>query len=308
MLRRCLVCSLMLIFLGLGRPIAEASEGASSYYFPGSNTAFGVAVSPAPGFMVANQLLFYQGSARQAVLGGRVQLDLKANAVYDYLAGFYTFKKPVWGGWLQIGAAVPAGFVDIRASASAGLGSRTISSYNSGLGAVMTSASLYWKKGHTHYKLTEAVFMPTGYYNPLSMANSPRNYWSFDTSLAMTWLNKRGLEFSVTPGIMFNGRNHATDYQSGNELHVDVAVNQFFNKQFAAGLHGYYYKQVSGDSGAGAKLGAFQGRSLGFGPAILWLPKFGKGDLSVVLKWMHDIDDHNRMRGDYGQFVIGYKF
>ena len=56
--------------------------------------------------MVANQLLFYQGSARQAVLGGRVQLDLKANAVYDYLAGFYTFKKPVWGGRLQIGAAV----------------------------------------------------------------------------------------------------------------------------------------------------------------------------------------------------------
>ena len=307
-MRRTLLLPLLLIILVLGQPTVQATEGASSYYFPGANTAFGVAIPPEPGFMMANQLLIYQGSANRAVLGGRVRLDLKANAVYDYLAGLYTFKKPVWGGRLQVGAAIPAGFVDIGAGASSILGSQRVSSYNSGLGATMVSAALFWKKGHTHYKLTESVFMPTGYYNIHSIANPARNYWGFDTSLTMGWINKRGLELSITPGIMVNTRNPATDYQSGNEFHLDVAVNQFINKRFAAGVHGYYYKQISGDSGGGAKLGAFQGRSLGFGPAILWSPKVGKGDLSVAIKWMFDVDDHNRMRGNYGQFVIGYKF
>ena len=307
-MRRTLLLPLLLLLLVLGQPTVQATEGASSYYFPGANTAFGVAIPPEPGFMMANQLLIYQGSANRAVLGGRVRLDLKANAVYDYLAGLYTFKKPVWGGRLQVGAAIPAGFVDIGAGASSILGSQRVSSYNSGLGATMVSAALFWKKGNTHYKLTESVFMPTGYYNMRSIANSARNYWAFDTSLTMGWVNKKGLEFSITPGIMVNTRNHATDYKSGNEFHLDVAVNQFINKHFAAGIHGYYYKQISGDSGIGANLGAFEGRSLGFGPAILWSPQFGKGDLSVVLKWMFDVNDHNRMRGNYGQFVIGYKF
>ena len=307
-MRRTLLLPLMLIILVVGQPAAQATEGASSYYFPGANTAFGVAVPPEPGFMMANQLLMYHGSANRAVLGGRVHLDLKANAVYDYLAGLYTFKNPVWGGRLQVGAAIPAGFVDIGAGASSVLGSQRVSSYNSGLGATMMSAALFWKKGHIHYKLMESVFMPTGYYNIHNIANSARNYWAFDTALTMGWINKSGLELSITPGIMLNTRNPATDYKSGNEFHLDVAVNQFINKHFAAGVHGYYYKQISGDSGIGAKLGAFQGRSLGFGPAILWLPQFGKGDLSVALKWMFDVDDKNRMRGNYGQFVIGYKF
>ena len=74
------------------------------------------------------------------------------------------------------------------------------------------------------------------------------------------------------------------------------------------GLHGYYYSQFSGDSGSGAKLGAFKGQSLGFGPAVLWLPKSGKGNLSVVAKWVHDVHDKHRMHGDYAQLIVGYKF
>jgi hypothetical protein len=89
---------------------------------------------------------------------------------------------------------------------------------------------------------------------------------------------------------------------------VDVAVNQFLKPNFAVGLHGYYYSQISDDSGNGAVLGGFRGSSLGFGPAILWVPKAGKGNLSVVVKWIHDVDHSRRMQGDYGQFIIGYKF
>ena len=48
------------------QPAAQATEGASSYYFPGSSTTFAVAVAPQPGYMVANQMLIYSGSAEKA--------------------------------------------------------------------------------------------------------------------------------------------------------------------------------------------------------------------------------------------------
>jgi hypothetical protein len=85
-------------------------------------------------------------------------------------------------------------------------------------------------------------------------------------------------------------------------------VNQFLAKNFAVGFQGYYYSQVSNDSGSGAKLGSFNGESLGIGPALLWMPNFGKGKLSLIAKWLHDVDHKNRMEGGYGQFIVSYKF
>ncbi len=308
MKRILLFVPLMALFLTFGAHTAQATEGASSYYFPGSSTTFGVAEPPEPGFMAANQLLYFNGNASAAVLRGHVHLELKSSAVYNYLAGFYAFKKPVFGGRLQIGAAAPAGFVTVNASADSTLGTGNIAENSNGFGDSLVTAALYWKKGAVHYKLIQTVFVPSGSYTAGSPANVGRNYWAFDTSLGMTWMNKKGTEISITPGILFNTKNNSTDYQSGNEFHVDVAVNQFLAKNFAVGLHGYYYGQLSDDSGSGARLGAFRGRSLGFGPAILWMPKAGKGNLSVIAKWLHDVDDKNRMHGDYGQVVIGYKF
>jgi len=36
-------------------------------------------------------------------------------------------------------------------------------------------------------------------------------------------------------------------------------LNQFLGKTFAVGVQGYYYNQVAGHSGSGARLGDFQG-------------------------------------------------
>ena len=299
-----LICSLM-----LGMQTVQATEGASSHYSPGSSTAFAVAVPPAPGFMMASQMVYYSGKADRAVLGGYVQLGLKAEAFYDCIGGFYTFEKPVLGSRLQIGAFVPVGHASVKANVGTPFHAINASDSRTDIGDSMISAALYWGKGDLHYKLVESIFVPTGGYTAGNLANVGRNYWSFDTALAMTWLNtKTGTEISVTPGIMFNTANTATNYKSGNEFHVDFAVNQFLSPDFAVGLHGYYYRQVSGDSGSGAVLDSFKGESSGIGPALLWMPKSEKGNLSVVVKWIKDLDQKNRMHGDYGQLSVGYKF
>ena len=78
-------------------------------------------------------------------------------------------------------------------------------------------------------------------------------------------------------------------------------------KNFALGAQRYYYKQVTGDSGSGAFLGDFKGESYGFGPALLWIPG-SSGRLSLIGKWLFDSHHENRMKGDYGQIIVSYKF
>lgn len=181
-----------------------ATEGAFSYYFPGAATTFATAVAPAPGFMFVNEMLFYSGSAQKAVLRGKVNLDLKANAFYNSVGGFYTLKNPVLGGKLQIGGIVPMGYTDLNAK----VGHISASDSDTNIGDALVSASLYYVKGKVRYKLTEAISIPTGAYSTSNLSNTGRNYWAFDTSLAITWLDvKKGTEITLTPGIMFNTKH-----------------------------------------------------------------------------------------------------
>jgi hypothetical protein len=309
MKRMIFVVQLLVCCLFLAQQSVQATEGGASYYFPGSFGSFAVAVAPDPGLLLVDQMLYYHAKADQVVLRGRVDAEVKVDAFYNYFGGFYTFKEPVLGGRFQIGAAVPVGYIQVKAGLDTALGSRDISDSNTNLGDSLIAPALHWKTGNFHFKLVETVFVPTGDYSTDNLANVGRNYWGFDTSLAMTWLNmETGTELSVMPGILFNTKNNATDYQSGNEFHVDFMVNQFLAKNFALGIQGYYYNQLSGDGGGGARLGSFKGEAFGIGPALVWMPAFGKGKLSLIAKWLHDLNHTNRMEGDYGQFVVAYKF
>ena len=305
-MKRSFLVLLVLVFsIFIGKHTAHATEGAQSYYFPGSMANFNTAVAPTPGGMFVNQMLFYSGRAETAVLNGRVHVDLKGRAFYNFIGGFYTYKQPVLGGTLQVGAFIPVAHSNIKAA----IGPFRVGDNTTDIGDAVISAALFWKDGDVHYKLIETVYAPTGNYHAGSLVNIGRNYWGFDTSLAATWMDaKNGREISVVSGILYNTKNTDTDYKSGNEFHVDVALNQYFSHNLAVGLHGYYYRQVSGDSGSGAKLGAFKGEAVGIGPALLWIPKAYNGDLTILAKGVNDVHEKNRLRGDYGQFTVAYKF
>ncbi len=76
-------------------------------------------------------------------------------------------------------------------------------------------------------------------------------------------------------------------------------VNRIVSETFAFGLKGYYYEQVSGDSGSGAILGDFEGESYGIGPSLLWVPETRSGNLSILASWLHDLDATRRLESDY---------
>ena len=82
--------------------------------------------------------------------------------------------------------------------------------------------------------------------------------------------------------------NDALQYRNGIDLHFDWAMSQFVGKSVRVGIVGYVYQQLTGDSGAGAKLGDFKGHSVGIGPQIgFFFPAFG----------IHGLPEHPRLLG-----------
>ncbi len=297
-------------WLALTTSSAFAAEGGSSLYVPGGAGDVLIALSPQPGLQVANVLYTQVADVDRAVLQGAVDLGLDLTVVLNFLAASYTFKKPVLGGTYTIGAVIPFGYASLDASVTGfGVGaSAGDNSFNIADIAVVP-IQLNWNAGNFHFKLAEAIIAPTGAYDTANLVNLGRNYWAFDTIGAVTWFNaESGTELSVAPGVMVNLRNDDTDYKTGTEFHVDFTVNQFLSKNFSLGLRGYYYRQVTADSGSGARLGDFKGESLGIGPGFLWQPKFAEGKLSIVGKWMHDLTATNRFKSDYVTIGAAWKF
>lgn len=67
----------------------------------------------------------------------------------------------------------------------------------------------------------------------------------------------------------------------------------------AIGVHGFYFKQLSGDSGDGALLGDFKAGASGIGPAVMWIPPKFKGEVALVAKWLNEYDTENRLECDH---------
>jgi len=97
---------------------AFAAEGASSLYIPGGAGDVLIALSPRPGFQIANGVFWQDGKVDRAVLQGAVDLDIDLTLILDFFGGSYTFEKPVLGGTYTIGAVVPFGYAKLDASAT----------------------------------------------------------------------------------------------------------------------------------------------------------------------------------------------
>ena len=56
------------------------------------------------------------------------------------------------------------------------------------------------------------------------------------------------------------------------------------------GLEAWYFQQLTCDSGAGATLGCFKGRTAGIGPVLGYIQPIGNEKLLFELKWLPELD------------------
>ncbi len=289
---------------------AIAAEGASSNYFPGTYGLIMPAVAPVEGGNFTSMNLFYRATGSRSVAKGKLNLGIKVRSAVTAGQFIRAWELPS-GGTFVMGVIAPFAYADYTATVVPGSGAaRLISGSNSAIGDIsFIPASYYWSSGQFNFNVYGVVIAPTGQYDINNDVNIGRNYWGLDTVFAMTWFNEAsGTEVSVIPGLMFNSENKDTRYRTGTEFHVEFLVNQFVSEELTIGFRGYAYKQLTGDSGAGAILGDFKGRSWGIGPSINDIPKSMRGNFILGASYVGDVSATNRMKAGYGVINLTWVF
>jgi hypothetical protein len=111
------------------------------------------------------------------------------------------------------------------------------------------------------------------------------------------WIQRRAHEFSIVSGLTGNFTNPHTGYTNGIDWHTDWAASQFVTKQLQLGAVGYFYQQITPDSGAAPILGAFASRVAGIGPQVGYLFPVGNMQGYVNLKAYWEFAAQNRPEG-----------
>lgn len=284
----------------------RAAEGAVGFYPLGSKTSM-AGYLPPPGTYVQDINYFYSGSSNKTLeyAGVVISGGVDADAYYAMPVALWVAPGKIFGGNIAFNAIAPIGWKNVNAGISAsGLGStisRNANDEETKFGDPVIGSSLGWHEGNLHWTIGTLVNIPVGFWEKGNLANIGFNRWAIDTTGALTWLDpKIGLELSAAAGFTYNFENPTTDYKTGTEFHLEFAAIQNFSKTFGMGLNGYLYDQVVGDSGAGARLGAFEGRVVALGPAVNLNFQVGKIPVATNLKYFHEFDVANRLEGDAG--------
>jgi hypothetical protein len=98
-------------------------------------------------------------------------------------------------------------------------------------------------------------------------------------------------------GFTYNLVNPSTNHQNGIDWHLDWGASQFLTKQIQVGAVGYFYQQVSPDSGSGDHVGAFESGVIGIGPQLGFIIPAGSLQAYINLKAYREFDPHDRASG-----------
>ena len=287
---------------------AHAVEGGKSLYLLGKRGPV-AGLIPKPGWYVTDDLYFYNGDSDQEFpIAGLLNEGISADAYVNVLQATWITDTKLGDARLAIGGVLPYGYVKIEADATATIpGSTTlgrgVSDSLTDFGDAALAASLGWRKRDGDlfraWSIYSTVFVPVGAYKEGRIANMGANRWGLDLGTAFTLGNfKKGRELSGVFGITFNDENDDTNYDSGNEAHLELTYKQHLPSGFSAGIVAYYSRQFTSDSGGPKVLGDFESRVGGIGPEMAYQFKAAGRSMGVDLRWYHEFDAKNRVEGD----------
>lgn len=291
--------------LALACPPATADEGGASVWLPGTFGSL-VATPLSPGWSLP--LIYYHasqdaGGTKEFPIGGRIGAGVDVRSDLLLAAPTYAFREPALGGQLALNVTGLVGNVGVSVDATlTGPGghvlARNESDSTTGGGDLFPQATLRWNRGNHNFMAYTMADVPVGAYQTGRLANIGLNHWAIDGGGGYTYLDeKTGREFSVAAGLTYNFENPATDYQNGIDFHLGWGASQFLSPKLQVGLVGYWYQQLTGDSGSGAVLGPFKSRVGGIGPQLGYLFDANGRQWYFNLKGYWEFDAKNRPSG-----------
>ena len=317
-LRLAAVAIIPLVFVAGVFP-AAAEEGGSGHYLPGSMASFVDSVPPAETFILRYNLLHYKGDYNRGKPLPIAGISAAGVEAESWAHGLTLLWRPPLelgeGLSYAMSATIPFVWMDVSANVTAdGVGTYRRSDNKSGLGDIVLMPVMlnYTMTPDLSTNFRLGIYAPTGSYKVGRLANTGKNFWTFEPTIGLMYFGqKNGREATLFAGADFNTENNDTDYKSGTQLHFDGTLAQHFplwGGLAGAGLNGYWYKQVTGDSGSGANFGDFKGKTVGIGPVASYVSKVEGKDVIAELKWLHETDTERRLEGDIIWFKAVVKF
>lgn len=264
----------------------QATEGGGSSYPMGAENYL-VGALPPPGVYPLIYAQHYAANDFNGDTGDSLPIDFRLRAKVVAPRLVWVTDRSLFGGQLVHAALLP--LVDLDVSVNG------MHDSASGAGDLdLTSLLAYHHSASLHSAVGVDVFVPTGSYRAGNLANIGRNYWSVQAVYAASYINPTGINWDFKLMYDYNFENDATDYQSGQELHVDYALGYGVAPGWVVGLGGYAYKQLSSDRLGGQSIGN-EGQAFAVGPSL----KFDNGaGLFMTLKYQKEMAVENRPQGD----------
>jgi len=285
--------------------IAMADEGGVSFWLPGDFGSY-AAVPSQPGWLFESTYYHASAAASGGISfprGGGIEAGVKSPTDYFLFTPTYTFETQIFGAQAAFGTTVLFGRNSTEVSKTlTGPGGATLSGSQSeeifGFSDPSPTASLKWSRDVHNFMVYATTGIPVGAYESNRLAALGLGHWAVDGGVGYTYLDeKAGIEASAVFGLTYNFINPYTNYQSGIDAHLDWAISPYLNDKFHIGAVGYFYNQISGDSGAGAQLGDFKSSVAGVGPQIgFFFPIFGRQGY-LNLRAYYEFDARNRLEG-----------
>jgi hypothetical protein len=291
--------------ISAARESARADEGGVSFWLPGQYGSF-AAEAPTPGWSLSASWYVMSADAsasKEFARGGSVRGGIDSHGNFLYVFPTYALRDTIAGGTLAFNLGWAFGALHVESDATltgpgGGVVTRHPSDDATGGSDLYPQVSLHWVRG-SHYSMAYVLGnVPVGAYDPERLASLGLGHAALDVGGAYTYFDEqKGHEASATLGVTYNFENHDTHYRNGLDSHLDWGASQFLNDAIHAGIAGYFYYQLTGDSGDGAVLGDFKSQVMGLGPQAGWFFVQRGHEWYVNLKSYWEFAEHHRPAG-----------
>jgi len=299
----------------------EAAEYGTGPWVKGYSDIFAGVLPPVPGIYVRNDAYHYEGDADAIIFNGLVEFGVQEKYMADILAINVVTPAKILGA--TYGIAVVPSFISMRVDVSLGIdpirlpsgpmvGPFALDFGDSKMSqgdTVIAPVLLGWDSGNWHAQFGSFVFAPTGDYDRRDLANTSLHHWAAMQRFAATYFDpKSGWQASGDFVYTTNWENPTTNYETGDIVNIQASITKNFGA-LGVGAVGYAMIQVTGDSGAGARLGSFESRVYGAGPIVTYTLGAGTPTpLTLIAKWYKEFDAENTFEGDVIDAAASFKF
>ena len=261
------------------------------------------AVPDSPGWTLSVNPYYYNGSTdslAKTQRGATVSTGTKSFSPIVYLQPGYAFETRILGGTPFLAVSWGPGQARTATETSSSASRSDIGRSDTMWGGtdITPFASISWNSGNNNWMTYLTGNIPTGTYNPESLANLGIGHAALDWGGGYTYYNaSTGLEFSAVAGLTYNFLNPSTDVKSGVDSHLDWGASKVFGAHWEAGVAGYVYYQLTGDTGSGNLVGPYLSQVGGFGPQVTYLFDIGGKSGSLNLRAYKELWADNRPQG-----------